>query len=55
MTRLTIMFVAGALAVAAFFAVFYLAGVALGVIAIPLVIALALAAVVFVAFKLRRS
>lgn len=54
MARVGIMIVAAGLALLVFFGLFYMTGIALGVIAIPLVILAALVVVAYVALKTRR-
>lgn len=49
------MVVAGALALLVFFALFYVTGMAIGAIVIPLVIIAALVVVIYVSLKWRRS
>jgi hypothetical protein len=53
MTRVTIMLIAGALALVVLFALFYMAGIAIGVLVIPVVILAAIGLVIWAMVKRR--
>lgn len=55
MTRITVMLVAGALAILVLFALFYVAGIAIGAVLIPIFILLAIGLVIWAMMKRRAS
>jgi len=55
MTRVTIMLVAGGLALVALFALFYVAGIAIGAVVIPVVILAAIGLVIWAMARRRRA